>query len=529
MGTRGYKVYRYKGRYLIRLNRFDSDPPVFGREVVLRNIPRGGVSKEKFEEWVKATQEYLDAKFEQLDSNTEEDEFVIDQIQNYPSYTWIYEIDLDNLAFLVNYIPMFRLDNMPPDDVFLKYISSDHFGNDALHELTPIQYRCNLHAPPPSPPLESLIAYKSCPNRSSTSSIHELLGTRMALSSIERARTAFVGPLITRFMIEHHIARKLHELEKVSDRGHISKGTRKLALSFVNFAVGPPNPSLPCSTSGITWDFIWIRKDVCLRITTHLDNEENLQASIGDLIHHINETHTTGTFYGIACSIFHCAIVRLDKDKQGISFAHTPALQFLPSFYAREISTPGIEALSRLGCQASGVEFLDTISDAHGRARSTHGRSRSVASKVSVEIWRIVGDFFTSPIDLVNLAYISPQALSAAADLAHYPWILEYRLVDAVGSISPIPETTEDTDEKEIRQYYFRLGRAKFTAIKGGRRVTVELCQGTYQNSRNTVKVMSYLDYELDKKEPYVLELDDDEAIYSGFHTDRPLLLELVM
>ena len=524
MGTRGYKVYRYKGRYFLILNRFDSDPAVFGIENLLPEIPHDGVSKEKFEEWVEATRKYLDAKFEELDPDSDdEEEFVTDQVPDYAFYTWIYEIDLDNLVFLVNHVPIFRLDNMPPEEVFLKCISYDHFGHRASHELTPVQFRYNWHAPPPSPSPESLFAYKSCLNRSSTISIHDLLGTPMALSSIERARKAFVGPLITRFMIDYYISRYLRELENVPDRGHISKGLQELALSFVNFAVGPPNPSLPCNTSGITWDFIWIREDVCLRITTHLDDEENLQASIGDLIHHINKTHTTGTFYGIVFSIFHCAIVRLDKDERGTSIAHTPALRFLPSFYAREICTPGIEALSRLGCQASGVEFLDAIAEAHDLPRLTHGSSKSVASRVPVEVWRNIGNLFTSPIDLVNLAYISPQSLSAAADLARYPWVLEYRLVDAVGSISPIPETTEDTDEGEISDYYFQLGYAKFTAIKGGRRVTVELCQGSYRNTGKTVKVMSYFDHKPGQNkpyEPYVLELDDGAAEADGDDDD---------
>ena len=141
----------------------------------------------------------------------------------------------------------------------------------------------------------------------------------------------------------------------------------------------------------------------------------------------------------------------------------------------------------------------------------THGSSKSVASKIPVEVWRNVGNYFTSAIDLVNLAYISPQALSAAADLARYPWVLEYRLLDAVGSISPIPETTEDTDEEEIRRYYFQLGSAKFTAIKGGRRVTVKLCQsGLYTG--NTFRVVTYLHGYFWKEDPYVLELDDDET-----------------
>jgi hypothetical protein len=136
-----------------------------------------------------------------------------------------------------------------------------------------------------------------------------------------------------------------------------------------------------------------------------------------------------------------------------------------------------------------------------------------VASKIPVEIWRNVGDFFTSPIDLVNLAYISPQALSAAADLARYPWVLEYRLVDAAGSTSPIPETTEQTTEREICRYYKQLGSATFTAVKGGRRVTVELGQGGEWFGRNSFRVMSYLDYKLtEEKEPYVSAQDDDGA-----------------
>ena len=356
MGTRGYRIYRSKGRYFIHYNHWDSYPDDFGLEV-LHEIPRG-VSKAKFEKWVRLTRKELDAKFEELDSDSKKDDFVLDEHpEDDICIEWVYEIDLDNLVFHVDRMPMFRLDNMPPDDVFVDSISHDHFGHKALDEHTPIQYRYNWRAPPPPPRSELSSAYKSYPNRSSTCSIHELLRMPMKMSSIERSRKALAGPLITRLMTERSVAISLRGLEAVPDRRHIPESTLKLALTFVNFAVGLPNTSVPCNSSGITWNFIWIRKDVCLRITTHLDDEDNLQASIGDLIHHIDNSHKVGTIYGIACSIFHCAIVRLDKDERGTSFAHTPALEFLPSFYAREICTPGIEALSRLGCQASGLRF----------------------------------------------------------------------------------------------------------------------------------------------------------------------------
>jgi hypothetical protein len=361
----------------------------------------------------------------------------------------------------------------------MKSISFNHFGNRALYEHTPVQFRYDWRAPPPSPLPESLVAYNRYNNRSSTNSVHDLLSIPVAKSSIELVRTAFVEVLVTKCMAESDVGHDVRVLENVPDRNHIPQRTLQLALSLVKFAVGPPIPSLPHTQYSNTRNFVWIRKDVCLRITTHLDDEDNLKASIGDLVHRINTTpDKVGTVYGIACSIFHCAIVRVDKEELGASFAHTPALQFLPSFYARTMFTPGIEALSRLGCQASGVEFLNTISDANNLPRFTHKESATdpVAAKVPAEVWIMIGGFITSPADLVTLASISAQAMSAAADLTRFPLVEEYRLVDVVasGPVPPIPMTTKDTSDEAIRRYFKGLGRAKFTAISGGRRIIVE-------------------------------------------------------
>jgi hypothetical protein len=427
---------------------------------------------------------------------------------------WTYEIDLDHLVFHVDCEPLFRLDNMPPDDVFIKGISFDHFEHRALYEHTPIQYRYNWHAPPPSPPPKALIAYDSFPNRSSTSSVHEILRVPVTLSSFERTRTTLVGLLVTRCMADRRVAHYIRVQETVPDVSEFPYRMLELALSFVNFSVGPAIPSLPCNPPSDIWDdFIWIREDVYLRITTHLDDEENLKASIGELVHHINTSQDrVGTIYGIAFSIFHCAIVRVDKDGQGTSFSHTPALQFLPSFYARKISTPGIEALSRLGCQVSGEELLSAIAEAYNLPHITHRESldiRTVAERVPVEVWANIGDFLTSPKDLVSLASISRQAMSAAADLARYPWVLEYRLVDIFGSSSPIPETTAS---------YLTLGQAKFTAVKGGREINVQLGQVEDHRSRweMTFKVQTHLTGKLVMREErlHVSELSDDNANY---------------
>ena len=76
-----------------------------------------------------------------------------------------------------------------------------------------------------------------------------------------------------------------------------------------------------------------------LRITTHLDDKDNLRTSIGDSVRHIDATQDgeAGIVYRINCSIFHCFVVRVDKDA-GTSFAHSSAqaLQLLPSVFARK-------------------------------------------------------------------------------------------------------------------------------------------------------------------------------------------------
>jgi hypothetical protein len=522
MGTRGYKVYRHKGRYYVYYNHYDSYPSVFGLEV-LHEIPRN-VSKEEFEEWVRKTREYVYAQRDSLNDPDDSTNYVSDkQPENDILIEWIYEIDLDNLVFHVDSQPLFRLDNMPPDYVFMTGISFDHFGHRALYEHTPAQFRYDWRAPPRSPLPESLIAYTRYNNRSSTNSVHDLLSIPVAKSSIELVRTALVELLVTRCMAESGVGHDVRVLENVPDRDHIPQSMLQLALSLVNFAVGPPIPSLPCAPHGNTCDFVWILEDVCLRITTHLDDGDILKASIGDLVHHINTTpDKVGTVYGIACSIFHCAIVRVDKDDLGTSFAHTPALQFLPSFYARTTFTPGIEALSRLGCQASGVELLNVISDANNLPRFTHKEllaTSPVVAKVPVEVWTRIGGFITSPADLVTLASISAQAMSAAADLTRFPLVEEFRLVDFVanGPVLPIPETTESTDE-DIRHYFYELGCAKFTAVRGGCRINVELGQEFGKifagRRKRSFEVQTYLTgpVVIENNELYISELDNDKA-----------------
>jgi hypothetical protein len=99
-----------------------------------------------------------------------------------------------------------------------------------------------------------------------------------------------------------------------------------------------------------------------------------------------------------------------------------------------------------------------------------------MTAKVRVEVWTRAEEFIMSPGDLVNPSSISQQAFSAVSDLARCPWVLESRLVDVfISSVPPIPGTTESTRDCDIRRYFYKMGRAKFTAVRGGHHVNVEL------------------------------------------------------
>jgi len=475
----GLKVYRYKGLFLSDYGHYDEecepDPSDYGLQI-LHEIPD---DKEEFEEWVKIEKEYLDEQYDQWKADPTSLDYV-DITDEQPHLDlvvdWLYEIDLDHLVFHVNFQPLFRLDNMPPDDIFLRSILSDYFGHTALDKSTPVQYRHDWHTPPPPPSPESLAAYKSYHNRSSACSVHELLCISPELLPVERARTTLVEILVVQCMINYFFGRHIRVLENVPDRNHIREVMLGLAFSLVNFAVGAPFPTMPLGSIDDFRRSVWIRKDVLVCITTHLDDENTLHAAIGDLVHSIGRKEDKqGTIYGIVCSIFHCAIVRIDKDVCGSesSFTHTPSLQFLPSFYARNISTPGIEALSRLGCHTNGVEFLEEVAEEHDLPLITHKEllaTGSVVTRVSVEVWMNVGQYIASPKDLVTLASISPQAMTVAADLARYPCVQGFRLTDSAGPMSP-------ASIYGAKGFCRILWRALFKAVKGGRLVNVVLSE----------------------------------------------------
>ena len=109
---------------------------------------------------------------------------------------------------------------MPPNDVFLKAISFDHFDHRALCGHTPNQFRYDWCTPPPPLP-ESLVAYNRHNNRSSISFVHDLMSIPVALSSIDRVRTKTRGASGNKVYGRTGVGLDVRVLENVSDRNYI--------------------------------------------------------------------------------------------------------------------------------------------------------------------------------------------------------------------------------------------------------------------------------------------------------------------
>lgn len=471
MRSTGFKVYRYKGLYFVYYNNDNSCPSYFGLKV-RDEVPSGGP---RFEKWVASLGRELDEEFELLKGGSRE-LFVIDK-QPTGNVQWLYEIDLDNRVFHVDRQPLFRLDNLPPRDMFVKAISFDHFGHRAYDKSLPEEYRYDWHPSPPAPEPRFLDVYASHCDESSKVSIHEVLGIPHDLSAPERARTRLMEAVVIRVLEEQSVGHDLRVLESVPNRDQMSGEVRSLACLLVRLAVGLPIPPTH-SPNENPRDFKWFGNNLCLYLTTHLEDTRTLQASVGALIHHIKDTpQKPGVIYGVACSMFHCVVVCVDKNG-GSTYKHTPALQFLPSFYSTTSATPGIEALSRLGCR--------TILESH---TYLHGlwNTRGIADRrrLPIELWLEICSYIVSPSDLIHLGVALPEAMPVTTDLLQYPYIWRYRLMDAIGP-APSPLGGEETNES--RPIYDRMHSplATFKAFDGCRTFNLHLGRELGDPDHNT-------------------------------------------
>ncbi|KAJ7641315.1 hypothetical protein FB45DRAFT_1124968 [Roridomyces roridus] len=421
--------------------------------------------------WLEDLRESLDKNLQdvkaanQLDSQDLEIQYSKEEPENDIFIEWIYGINLDQEVFLVDSIPMFNLRNMPPtQEVFLGSIGFDFYGNRACSLSTPPQCIYNWTSPPPLVEDSALIEY-TANAQDSAASVEELLSIPSEPGAAEAARVAFYEVLIGLMMSKsQHVVSMLRHLECLSDRDAISDDLRAVGLDMLNATLDSGGPR-PEELEG----YACMLPDICLRISTHLDDERYRMKSILDLVARMLEARIR---YGILFSFFHCVIVWVDKDGQ---FKCTSALQFLPSWHARSPSTPGISALARLAYH----KMPPKISP-----RQALG-SDHILQRVPEDVWWNIAPLISSEA-LKTVAPHLPELIRVANALLRYPHLGPVRLL----STEPVvlnaiwPRPGRSAAEPWI-PFPVLVSRNFSASIQGEFYPCVVLQYGGYASSRN--------------------------------------------
>ena len=159
-----------------------------------------------------------------------------------------------------------------------------------------------------------------------------------------------------------------------------------------------------------------------------------------------------GIVYEIGFSFFHCVVVRIDMDDQG-SFKHTPPLQFLPSFHAESLSTPGITALVRLGYMS---EPLDRLGIQPGEPPRD-----CLLDDIPLELWSKIAQYLFSVDDVIALGSISARSWAVANNILRYPHLGSRYLIGLKSSM-PLDKPAYFEAAGEFPRFYIQLGRDRF-------------------------------------------------------------------
>ncbi|KAG2030746.1 hypothetical protein BDR03DRAFT_877571 [Suillus americanus] len=406
------------------------------------------------------------------------------------TYYWNYEIDLDRNIFHVCGMPFFSLECLPDDNAFIQYITDDHMSEDEAAEdhISEDHYghtACALRCPPehkykkPPPPVvdnSDLVTYQSFMCTGSQVALSDLLAKSDILSQHEHVRVTLLEVMIGQCMVSSTIGKEIYEIELLKDHNQFTDDQWSIACFMASVAFVPQTFDhiwCVCHPEPERKEFTWVREDTVVCIATHLYDERCLQASVSRLINVIMEQRDNpGHYFGIAFSIFHCAIVKVVKDAHTTTFSHTSALQFLPSFFAHSPSTPGITALARLGYRIDPALFKRVVEACdYARYININRAEKSLAQRAAssddvplgticpalpLELWREIACYLC-PFELIALGLASRLCREAALMVLRHPHLCGYRLV-AVPQKKP----------KYLRGTHLSLRAASFSAVRAG-------------------------------------------------------------
>ncbi|KAL4260231.1 hypothetical protein AB1N83_010268 [Pleurotus pulmonarius] len=364
MSSQGYEILRHRGVFYTRYLHPHMHVVVHGLEI-LRSIPCNPVH---YARWLTEGRRRMDALADEVK--------IRDGTPMHPSFSEIssmrpfddsvehvYEIDYDTETFCYGGFPMFRLDCMPTESVYVSSLHFDSFNHSIPSESVPAEHLYRISQP--LPPSEDDIHFYDI-HRNPAGEYKALKDTLKRYSTLSDARDVRIRlyEIIAGAFMRN---KPLHSnmccsMLASSDNGgtnatvpaFVEEAALKLLLvAFLPMHFGVNSISIDArydeakrySESG----YLWIYHTLCAKAAMHLEDEDSLRGSIGSLARHIRSTNKQGVVYGVLCSLWQVVVVRVDMSREGEgSVEHTPALDFLPPRRVKEPWTSGLTTLMQL-------------------------------------------------------------------------------------------------------------------------------------------------------------------------------------
>ncbi|KAK1220549.1 hypothetical protein PQX77_016689 [Marasmius sp. AFHP31] len=534
MVTRGYKVYRYRNIKVRHFVHSDAYPKGLGIEL-LATIPKpsdGEGWEARFQAWLaeerRSMEDFVadmiqDYSPEDLERpctiSCDKNDNVVIHIQSDPYddffISYIYEIDLDNLCFLIDSFPVsyraslkkwplfltdsskvFKLDYMPPEEIFLEKIGYNNYGHRSYADSDPSEYRY-VHKIVPYPKTQDQVVLRnyseSC---TGTYAYHDLLGVNELQSVVVRTRVRWVEMIVGHDLMSSNGTAAYVEVKLENNCGQDTKEAmpkssyeQLLALIWLIFLpysyssvlsyttrLFPSNSSLPPSLGST--DLRVLRRDTIVHIHNHLDDLSSLRRGSYDLFRAVIdhwELEEIRFVYGILFSGTRCALVRVDRHHS--TFVHTESLPFFPSGYAATSSTLGITAVARLASRID-VDFFSNFfywpSELQRSIECTPVAAplpleSSLFDKLPLELLQVITESINNFDDLFKFASIGTRNRRASQVASLSIFISGFRLTDVA--------TTKDCDESQLDKqtkntlFRYNLWSTAFTMVSNGQRV----------------------------------------------------------
>jgi len=452
MRTYGYWVYRYRNIYFAHCH--------CSFFASLGSVGSLMLSSLRYPDAITNLKQELGEKLDKwkdygsIESN--EDHVTISTIR--PRYgdlkaLYIYEVDLDHNIFHINGIPFFDLECLPSEENLLEYVQYDKNEDENLCFVPepPPEHKYKM-PPPPTVADSDLAMYQSSACTGTHMALSDLLAAGDILSPIEQVRTSLFETVVRQCMANEYIVPIFYRIQLANDHNpRLRDDEWSVACSIANIVFAPQifdeRSRFIYSSQPNETGFTWVRKDTVLCIATRLDDERCLQASMSRLINAILEQKDDpGDYFGVAFSIHHCAIIKVVKGEEAMTFSYTDALQFLPSYYGDSPCTPGIAALARLADRVDPTPSVRASNISHQRRATMYYKRRNdrkgliaqgadntpphnfSCPALPPELWQNIA-LHLHVRDLITFGLVSRGCREVAWMFLRYPHVCGYRLV----------------------------------------------------------------------------------------------------